>query len=123
MKALPRLVSLSYMKHSSSNVCLRVFRKGVCKKTAKNIILVNKSISSRYNGDIGVGVLAKIRDTLFEDVDSFFIDRQLIDLKREDTARRASDWEAFHLLPKWSLSRYAWQSVRRMGSIIEWNGS
>ena len=100
MKALPRLVSLSYMKHSSSNVCLRVFRKGVCKKTAKNIILVNKSISSRYNGDIGVGVLAKIRDTLFEDVDSFFIDRQLIDLKREDTARRASDGEAFHLLPK-----------------------
>ena len=77
--------------HSSSNVCLRVFRKGVCKKTAKNIILVNKSISSRYNGDIGVGVLAKILDTLFEDVDSFFIDRQLIDLKREDTARRASD--------------------------------
>ena len=78
-------------KHSSSNVCLRVFRKGVCKKTAKNIILVNKSISSRYNGDIGVGVLAKICYTLFEDVDSFFIDRQLIDLKREDTARRASD--------------------------------
>ena len=69
----------------------RVFRKGVCKKTAKNIILVNKSISSRYNGDVGVGVLAKIRDTLFEDVDSFFIDCQLIDLKREDTARRASD--------------------------------
>ena len=82
-----------YMKHSSSNVCLRVFRKGVCKKTAKNIILVNKSISSRYNGDIGVGVgvLATIRDTLFEDVESFFIDRELIDLKREDTARRASD--------------------------------
>ena len=79
--------------HSSSNVCLRVFRKGVCKKTAKNIILVIKSISSRYNGDIGVGVgvSSKICDTLFEDVDSFFIDRQLIDLKREDTARRASD--------------------------------
>ena len=63
----------------------------MCKKTAKNIILVNKSISSRHNGDIGVGVSSKIRDTLFEDVDSFFIDCQLIDLKREDTARRASD--------------------------------
>ena len=29
----------------------RVFRKGVCKKTAKNIILVNKSISSKCNVD------------------------------------------------------------------------